>query len=210
MRSPRSTARRARRFGRSRRGRASRSGSPSRYRVVPRGIAVEIGCATFPTWNLYPGLFASLATGNSVIVKPHPAAILPAAITVKILREILLEAGFDPERRVARRRRAVGADRQRARPAPRRQDRRLHRRSGLRLLAARHAEGQARLHRGGGRQRHRRRLRLRASAACATTSPSRCRSIRARCAQRRRTCSCPKTGSRRTRAARASTRSRRA
>ena len=68
-----------------------------RYRVAPRGIAVEIGCATFPTWNLYPGLFASLATGNSVIVKPHPAAILPAAITVRILREILLEAGFDPD-----------------------------------------------------------------------------------------------------------------
>ncbi len=67
-----------------------------RMRVVPRGIAVEIGCATFPTWNLYPGLFASLATGNSVIVKPHPAAILPAAITLKILREVLIEAGFDP------------------------------------------------------------------------------------------------------------------
>ncbi|HKN27528.1 MAG TPA: phenylacetic acid degradation protein PaaN [Roseiarcus sp.] len=67
-----------------------------RFRVVPRGVAVEIGCATFPTWNLYPGLFASLATGNTVIVKPHPAAILPAAITVRILREVLGEAGFDP------------------------------------------------------------------------------------------------------------------
>ncbi len=67
-----------------------------RFRIVPRGIAVEIGCATFPTWNLYPGLFASLATGNSVIVKPHPAAILPAAITLKIIREVLVEAGFDP------------------------------------------------------------------------------------------------------------------
>ena len=67
-----------------------------RFRVVPRGVAVEIGCATFPTWNLYPGLFASLATGNTVIAKPHPAAILPAAITVRILREVLREAGFDP------------------------------------------------------------------------------------------------------------------
>ena len=67
-----------------------------RFRVVPRGIAIEIGCATFPTWNLYPGLFASLATGNTVIVKPHPAAILPAAVTLKILREVLIEAGFDP------------------------------------------------------------------------------------------------------------------
>ena len=67
-----------------------------RFRIVPRGVAVEIGCATFPTWNLYPGLFASLATGNTAIVKPHPAAILPAAITIRILREVMREAGFDP------------------------------------------------------------------------------------------------------------------
>jgi phenylacetic acid degradation protein paaN len=67
-----------------------------RFRIVPRGVAVEIGCATFPTWNLYPGLFASLTTGNTAIVKPHPAAILPAAITLRILREVLIEAGFDP------------------------------------------------------------------------------------------------------------------
>ncbi len=67
-----------------------------RFRIVPRGVAVEIGCSTFPTWNLYPGLFASLATGNTAIVKPHPAAILPAAITVRTLREVLGEAGFDP------------------------------------------------------------------------------------------------------------------
>ena len=66
-----------------------------RFRIVPRGVAVSIGCATFPTWNLYPGLFASLATGNTAIVKPHPAAILPAAITVRILREVMSEAGFD-------------------------------------------------------------------------------------------------------------------
>jgi phenylacetic acid degradation protein paaN len=63
---------------------------------MPRGVAVEIGCSTFPTWNLYPGLFASLATGNTAIVKPHPAAILPAAITIRTLREVLGEAGFDP------------------------------------------------------------------------------------------------------------------
>lgn len=67
-----------------------------RYRVVPRGIALVIGCATFPTWNSYPGLFASLATGNTVIVKPHPGAILPLAITVQIGRHVLEEAGFDP------------------------------------------------------------------------------------------------------------------
>lgn len=67
-----------------------------RYRIVPRGIALVIGCNTFPTWNGYPGLFASLATGNAVIVKPHPNAILPLAISVQIAREVLSEAGFDP------------------------------------------------------------------------------------------------------------------
>ncbi|MCK2217557.1 phenylacetic acid degradation protein PaaN [Actinomadura sp. ATCC 31491] len=67
-----------------------------RFTVVPRGVAVVIGCNTFPTWNAYPGLFASLVTGNPVIVKPHPRAILPLAITVLVAREVLAEAGFDP------------------------------------------------------------------------------------------------------------------
>ena len=67
-----------------------------RFTIVPRGVALVIGCSTFPTWNGYPGLFASLATGNPVIVKPHPGAILPLAITVKVAREVLQEAGFDP------------------------------------------------------------------------------------------------------------------
>jgi phenylacetic acid degradation protein paaN len=67
-----------------------------RFRVVPRGIGLVIGCCTFPTWNGFPGLFADLATGNAVVVKPHPAAILPLALTVKIAREVLVDAGFDP------------------------------------------------------------------------------------------------------------------
>jgi phenylacetic acid degradation protein paaN len=67
-----------------------------RFTVVPRGIALVIGCNTFPTWNGYPGLFASLATGNAVLVKPHPRAVLPLAISVAIAREVLTEAGFDP------------------------------------------------------------------------------------------------------------------
>ncbi|NJC73626.1 phenylacetic acid degradation protein PaaN [Planosporangium thailandense] len=66
------------------------------WHVVPRGIALVIGCNTFPTWNSYPGLFASLVTGNAVVVKPHPRAVLPLAITVKYAREVLAEAGFDP------------------------------------------------------------------------------------------------------------------
>nr|WSY53273.1 phenylacetic acid degradation protein PaaN [Streptomyces sp. NBC_00886] len=67
-----------------------------RFTPVPRGIALVIGCNTFPTWNGYPGLFASLATGNAVLVKPHPRAVLPLALTVQIAREVLAETGFDP------------------------------------------------------------------------------------------------------------------
>jgi phenylacetic acid degradation protein paaN len=67
-----------------------------RFRIVPRGIGLVIGCSTFPTWNGYTGLFASLATGNAVVVKPHPSVILPLALTVRIARDVLTEAGFDP------------------------------------------------------------------------------------------------------------------
>ncbi|MHC4428947.1 MAG: phenylacetic acid degradation protein PaaN [Planctomycetota bacterium] len=67
-----------------------------RFHIVPRGVAAVIGCSTFPTWNGYPGLFASLATGNAVVIKPHPGAILPLAITIEIAREVLAEEGFDP------------------------------------------------------------------------------------------------------------------
>ncbi|MDK1342224.1 phenylacetic acid degradation protein PaaN [Streptomyces sp. 378] len=66
------------------------------FTPVPRGIGLVIGCNTFPTWNGYPGLFASLATGNAVLVKPHPRAVLPLALTVQIAREVLAETGFDP------------------------------------------------------------------------------------------------------------------
>lgn len=66
------------------------------FRIVPRGVAVVIGCSTFPTWNSYPGLFASIVTGNAVIIKPHPGAILPLAITAEVARDVLRENGFDP------------------------------------------------------------------------------------------------------------------
>jgi len=66
------------------------------FEIVGRGVALVIGCGTFPTWNTYPGVFAALATGNPVIVKPHGNAILPAAITVAVIREVLAENGIDP------------------------------------------------------------------------------------------------------------------
>nr|WP_272212631.1 phenylacetic acid degradation protein PaaN [Marinicella sp. W31]MDC2878545.1 phenylacetic acid degradation protein PaaN [Marinicella sp. W31] len=68
-----------------------------RWRIMPRGVSLMIGCQTFPNWNGYPGLFASLATGNTVIVKPHPGAILPLALSVKVLRDVLAEEGFSSD-----------------------------------------------------------------------------------------------------------------
>jgi len=67
------------------------------FEVVGRGVGVVVGCATFPTWNTYPGLFAALATGNAVIVKPHNNAILPAAISVRTIRAVLAENAIDPD-----------------------------------------------------------------------------------------------------------------
>lgn len=67
-----------------------------RFVPVPRGLGLVIGCSTFPTWNGYPGLFASLVTGNPVLVKPHGASVLPLAITVEVARQVLAEAGFAP------------------------------------------------------------------------------------------------------------------
>ncbi|MDX1526218.1 MAG: phenylacetic acid degradation protein PaaN [Pseudidiomarina maritima] len=66
------------------------------YTLVPRGIGLVICCASFPTWNAYPSMFASLATGNPVVVKPHPIAILPMAIVVETCRTVLAEFGFNP------------------------------------------------------------------------------------------------------------------
>jgi phenylacetic acid degradation protein paaN len=65
-------------------------------RVVPKGISVVIGCSTFPTWNSVTGIFASLVTGNPVIVKPHPGAILPIAIVVAEIQKVLAENDLDP------------------------------------------------------------------------------------------------------------------
>lgn len=66
------------------------------YRLVPRGVSVCFTCASFPTWNALPSMMASLATGNAVIVKAHPATVLPMAMVIRVFRGVLQEAGFDP------------------------------------------------------------------------------------------------------------------
>ena len=66
------------------------------WRAVPKGISVVVGCSTFPTWNSVTGIFASLITGNTVIVKPHPGAILPIAIFVSEIRKVLSVNNINP------------------------------------------------------------------------------------------------------------------
>ncbi len=65
------------------------------WRPVPKGVSVVIGCSTFPTWNSVTGIYGSLMTGNSVIVKPHPGAILPIAIFVAEIQKVLAENNLD-------------------------------------------------------------------------------------------------------------------
>ncbi|MEQ8519210.1 MAG: phenylacetic acid degradation protein PaaN [Cytophagales bacterium] len=64
---------------------------------VPKGLGLVIGCSTFPTWNSVPGIYASLITGNPVIIKPHPMSILPIAILSAEIQNVLAENGLPKE-----------------------------------------------------------------------------------------------------------------
>lgn len=63
-----------------------------RFRIRPLGTALVVACASFPTWNAYPAILANLATGNPVLVKPHPRSVLATALAVGVIREVLTEA----------------------------------------------------------------------------------------------------------------------
>jgi phenylacetic acid degradation protein paaN len=65
-----------------------------RYTLVPRGVALVITCASFPAWNAYPAIMANIATGNPVLVKPHPTSVLGPALAVEVLRSVLADAGL--------------------------------------------------------------------------------------------------------------------
>ena len=65
------------------------------YHAVPKGVGLVIGCSTFPTWNTVPGLFATLITGNTAIVKPHPKSIYAIAIVVAEIQNALQQKGID-------------------------------------------------------------------------------------------------------------------
>jgi phenylacetic acid degradation protein paaN len=66
------------------------------FKAIPKGVGLVIGCSTFPIWNSVPGMYASMMTGNAVIVKPHPKAVLPIAIVVAEIQKALSEKGLDP------------------------------------------------------------------------------------------------------------------
>ncbi len=66
------------------------------FKAIPKGIGLVIGCSTFPVWNSFPGIYADLIAGNPVIVKPHPGAILPIAIVIAAIQQVLQQHGQDP------------------------------------------------------------------------------------------------------------------
>jgi phenylacetic acid degradation protein paaN len=68
-----------------------------KWRAIGRGIGLVVGCSTFPVWNTVPGMYASLITGNPVIVKPHPGAVLPIAIVVAEVQQSLQKFGLPVE-----------------------------------------------------------------------------------------------------------------
>ncbi len=61
---------------------------------IPKGIGLLIGCSTFPVWNSISGLYANLTVGNVAILKPHPRGVLPIAIYIAELQQVLEENGF--------------------------------------------------------------------------------------------------------------------
>ena len=189
----------------------TRCAMAKRFTVVPRGVSLLIGCNTFPTWNGYPGLFASLATGNPVLVKPHRAR-RAAARDHRRGRP----ARCSPRPASTRTWSALAVER--AGRAARRRPSRCAPRSGIIDYT-----GSTRVRRlaGGPRPPGRRSTRRRPAStrssstpptttrACSATSPSRCRCTAARCAPPRRTCWCPATASTPTQGPGRSTRSRR-
>lgn len=66
------------------------------YQPVSKGIGLVVACSTFPTWNSAPAIFGNLLCGNSVIVKPHPKAVIPLAIFVEEIQQAFKAAGHDP------------------------------------------------------------------------------------------------------------------
>ncbi len=66
------------------------------FLAIPKGIALSIGCSTFPVWNSIPAIMANLMAGNPVIHKPHPQSILPIHLLLNDIRQEIIDFGADP------------------------------------------------------------------------------------------------------------------
>ena len=139
-----------------------------RFRVVPRGIGLVIGCCTFPTWNGYPGLLREprhrqrggrqAASGRDPAARDHREDRARGAG----------RGGLRSERRHAGRARRRRRRRAEARAAARGQAHRLHRQRRERQLA-----------RGATRARRRCSPRRPASTRSSSTRPTTSRASRA-------------------------------
>lgn len=67
------------------------------FKPIGRGIGLAIGCSTFPIWNSIPGIFANIMAGNPVIVKPHAKSVLPMALLIRLVRELAISVGSNPD-----------------------------------------------------------------------------------------------------------------
>ncbi len=67
-----------------------------KFKAVPKGITLGVGCSTFPVWNSVPGIYASLMAGSPVIHKPHASSTLPIVLWINEIQKVLQESGIDP------------------------------------------------------------------------------------------------------------------
>ena len=144
-----------------------------RFRIVPRGVALVIGCSTFPTWNGYPGFFAEprhrqrrrrqAASERDPAARDHREDRARGAA----------RGGLRSERRHAGRARRGRRHRADARAAARDQDHRFHRQHRERPLARGARPPGAGLHREGRRQPGHHRLGRRFQGRSCATSRSR-------------------------------------
>ncbi|EHD22120.1 dehydrogenase [Brenneria sp. EniD312] len=64
------------------------------FKPYPIGLSLIYSGQLVPTWGAYPAIFASLTAGCPVIIIPHSNAILPIALTVRIIKSVFIEAGI--------------------------------------------------------------------------------------------------------------------
>ncbi|MDE1473191.1 aldehyde dehydrogenase family protein [Xenorhabdus bovienii] len=69
----------------------------SSFRSKPLGLSLVYSGQVVPTWGAYPAIFASLAAGCPVITIPHSNAVLPIALTVRIIKSVCTEAGISQD-----------------------------------------------------------------------------------------------------------------